>query len=72
MAKVDIDKIAKKLGATRRGTVGARSGYFGAMELRPRCSGAFRCRRRVAELQTLRSRFSGRSRCRSRPTSASS
>jgi hypothetical protein len=33
MTKVDIDKIAKKLGATRRGTVGARSGYFGAMEL---------------------------------------
>ena len=33
MAKVDIDKIAKRLGATRRGTVEARSGYFGAMEL---------------------------------------
>jgi hypothetical protein len=33
MAKVNIDKIAKRLGATRRGTVEARSGYFGAMEL---------------------------------------
>lgn len=33
MSKVDIDKIAKRLGATRRGTVEARSGYFGAMEL---------------------------------------
>jgi hypothetical protein len=33
MAKVNIDKIAKKLGATRRGTVQVRSGYFGAMEL---------------------------------------
>jgi hypothetical protein len=33
MAKVNIDKIAKKLGATRRGRVEARSGYFGAMEL---------------------------------------
>ncbi len=33
MAKVNIDKIAKQLGATRRGPVEARSGYFGAMEL---------------------------------------
>jgi len=33
MAKVNINKIAKKLGATRRGAVEARSGYFGAMEL---------------------------------------
>ena len=33
MAKVDIDKIAKRMGATRRGPVVARSGYFGAMEL---------------------------------------
>jgi hypothetical protein len=33
MTKVNIDRIAKKLGATRRGPVGARSGYFGAMEL---------------------------------------
>lgn len=33
MAKVNIDKIAKRLGATRRGRVEARSRYFGAMEL---------------------------------------
>ncbi|MGH7284277.1 MAG: hypothetical protein ACRELY_22345 [Polyangiaceae bacterium] len=33
MAKINIEKIAKRLGATRRGTVKARSGYFGAMEL---------------------------------------
>lgn len=33
MTKVNIDKIAKKLRATRRGAVEARSGYFGAMEL---------------------------------------
>ncbi len=33
MPKVNIDKIAARLGATRRGHVEARSGYFGAMEL---------------------------------------
>jgi hypothetical protein len=33
MGKVNIDKIAKKLGARRRGSVEARSGYFGAVEL---------------------------------------
>jgi hypothetical protein len=33
MTRVDIDKIAKRLGATHRGTVEARSGYFGAIEL---------------------------------------
>ena len=33
MAKVNIDKIAKNLGATRRGRVDTRAGYFGAMEL---------------------------------------
>ncbi len=33
MAKVNIDKIAKKLGAKRRGAIEVRSGYFGAMEL---------------------------------------
>lgn len=33
MAKINVDKIAKKLGAKRRGRVDARSGYFGAMEL---------------------------------------
>jgi hypothetical protein len=33
MAKTNIDKIAKKLGAERRGRVEARSGYFGALEL---------------------------------------
>jgi hypothetical protein len=34
MAKVNIDKIAKKLGATRRGSVEARSGYFIKVSLR--------------------------------------
>ena len=33
MAKTNIDKIARKLGAKRRGRVDARSGYSGAMEL---------------------------------------
>ncbi len=33
MTKVNIDKVAKKLGATRRGSVEASTGYFGAMEL---------------------------------------
>ena len=32
MAKVDHNKIAKALGATRMGTVTARGGYFGALE----------------------------------------
>ncbi len=33
MTKVNINKIAKGLGAVRRGRVESRSGYFGAMEL---------------------------------------
>ena len=33
MAKTNINKIAKKLGAKRRGRVEARAGYFGALEL---------------------------------------
>jgi hypothetical protein len=32
-ARVNIEKIAKALGAERRGKVRARSGYFGAMQL---------------------------------------
>ena len=31
--KLNMDKIAKTLGAERRGKVEARSGYFGAMQL---------------------------------------
>ena len=31
--KLDMDKIAKVLGAERRGEVSARSGYFGAMQV---------------------------------------
>ena len=31
--KLDMDKIAKGLGAVRRGKVVARGGYFGAMQL---------------------------------------
>ena len=31
--QLDMDKIAKALGATRRGSVSAASGYFGAMQL---------------------------------------
>jgi hypothetical protein len=30
---LDMDRIARDLGATRRGTVEARGGYFGAMQL---------------------------------------
>ncbi len=33
MGKTNIGKIAKALGAKRRGRVDARSGYFGALEL---------------------------------------
>jgi hypothetical protein len=37
--KVNIEKIAKALGAERRGKVRAGSGYFGAMQLVVRRSG---------------------------------
>ncbi len=33
MTKLNISKIAKRLGAVRRGRVDSRSGFFGAMEL---------------------------------------
>lgn len=32
-ARLDMDKIAKGLGAKRRGKVGATGGYFGALQL---------------------------------------
>jgi len=32
-ARIDVDKIAKGLGAERRGRVSASGGYFGAMQL---------------------------------------
>lgn len=31
--RLDIDKIARELGAERRGKVPAKGGYFGAMQL---------------------------------------
>jgi len=72
MAKVNIDKIAKKLGATRRGAVEARSGYFGAMELLAEVQRRFQVPPTGVELRTLRSRFDARSRCKSGRSSASS
>ena len=33
MTTLDLDKIAKRLGAVRRGTVTSRGGYFGALQL---------------------------------------
>ena len=33
MTKLDMDMIAKRLGAVRRGTVTSRGGYFGALQL---------------------------------------
>ena len=32
-ANLDMDRIAKAMGAERRGKVAARGGYFGALEL---------------------------------------
>jgi len=40
--RIDIDKIAKGLGAKRRGKVGANGGYFGAMQLVAEVQGRFR------------------------------
>ena len=40
--RLDMDKIAKKLGADRRGKVGAHSGYFGAMQIAADVGARFR------------------------------
>jgi hypothetical protein len=40
--RLDIDKIAKKLGAHREGRVEARDGYFGAMQLVAEIQARFR------------------------------
>jgi len=40
--KVDIDKIAKALGAERQGKVSAAGGYFGALQLLAEIEGRFR------------------------------
>ena len=42
MRRIDIDKIAKGLGAERRGKVAAGSGYFGAMQIAAEVQGRFR------------------------------
>jgi hypothetical protein len=42
MPKIDIDKIAKGLGARRRGSVAAGSGYFGAMQIAAEVQARFR------------------------------
>ena len=41
-AKFDIDKIAKTLGAERRGRVAASGGYFGAIQLAAEVQARFR------------------------------
>lgn len=41
-SRLDIDKIAKGLGAERRGKVRARGGHFGAMQLVAEVQGRFR------------------------------
>ena len=40
--RLDMDKIAKGLGAERRGKVSARGGYFGAVQLVAEIQGRFR------------------------------
>jgi hypothetical protein len=42
MTELDMDKIAKGLGAERRGKVAATGGYFGAMQLLADVEGRFR------------------------------
>jgi len=41
-AKLDMDRIARELGAQRRGKVSARGGYFGALQLAAEISSRFR------------------------------
>ena len=42
MRQIDIDKVAKGLGAERRGKVAAGGGYFGAMQIVAEVQGRFR------------------------------
>jgi hypothetical protein len=42
MAKLDMERIAKELGAERRGKVSARAGYFGALQLAAEINSRFR------------------------------
>jgi hypothetical protein len=39
---LDMDRIAKQLGAERRGNVSARGGYFGALQLAAEITARFR------------------------------
>lgn len=41
-APLDMDRIAKDLGAERRGKVASRGGYFGAVELAAEIAARFR------------------------------
>src|SRR5213596_902320 len=41
-ANLDMDQIAKELGAERRGKVSARGGYFGALQLAAEVAARFR------------------------------
>src|SRR5438445_12489210 len=41
-ANLDMDRIAKSMGAERRGKVAARGGYFGALELAAEVASRFR------------------------------
>src|SRR5579864_7388085 len=41
-APLDMDRIAKALGAERRGRVGAKGGYFGAVQLAAEVQARFR------------------------------
>jgi|SRR6516165_7778965 hypothetical protein len=41
-ANLDMDRIAKELGAERRGKVSARGGYFGALQLAAEVRARFR------------------------------
>lgn len=41
-AKINVDKIARGLGAERRGSVSASGGYFGAMQLLAEVEARFR------------------------------
>ena len=41
-ANLDMERIAKELGAERRGKVSARAGYFGALQLAAEIASRFR------------------------------
>jgi hypothetical protein len=62
-ATLDMDHIAKSLGAQRRGKISAKGGYFGALDLAAEVTARFRIPERGGGPQTRHGRNSGLSGC---------